>query len=108
MKGKIAVRFLLAMFIAIILIVVAVYLIYVSIRGGNWNCTKCKTEFTVWCSKCYVEHAADQTTWDGGPELGDDLYECINDCGFWTSASGPDQRCNNDAKEPCKVMGVYD
>ena len=101
---RVAVPYLVAIIILIIIAAIVIFLIYVVIKEGGWDCTKCKTQFTVWCSECYLTNV-DTTSWIGGNELGQELSECVNACDYWSGA-GVEQDCAG-AEVYCKGMIIY-
>lgn len=102
---RVATRYLVAIVILIIIAVIVIFLIYVIMREGSWDCTKCKTQFTTWCSECYLANVGNDD-WSGGNNLGDELFMCVVNCGYWPNPTGPNQRCEN-AEEPCTGMIIY-
>jgi hypothetical protein len=102
---NIAIPYSITLIIGVIILAIAILLIYLTMRGGSWDCQKCRTQFATWCSKCFLDNA-DQTTWMGGSKLGEGLGNCVGECGFWTGASGSDQDCTG-AEQACKPMNVF-
>jgi hypothetical protein len=102
MKG-IAIPYLIALILGIIILAIATYLIYKTIKNGGLDCQDCRSKFVAWCSSCSLTNMG-KTSWSGGSKLSD-LYDCVGECGFWTGASGTDQDCTG-AQDVCKAMGV--
>lgn len=103
MKG-VAIPYLVAIIILIVIAAVVIFLIYMAIKQGGWDCTKCKTQFTTWCTECYLANV-DKANWAGGNELGGELSECVDACGYWSGA-GTNQDCMG-AEDYCKGMIIY-
>jgi hypothetical protein len=106
MKG-IAIPYLIALILGVIILAIAVYLIYKSIKNGGLDCQDCRSKFVAWCSGCsLIPGNMGKPSWtEKGSELGKTLYDCVTKCGFWTGASGSDQNCAG-AQDTCKAMGV--
>jgi len=104
MKG-IAVPYLIAIILGIIILAIATYIVYRSMQDGGLDCQQCKAEFVAWCSSCYLANM-DKATWTGGTKLGETLYECVKKCGFWSPPENVDDQDCQGAKEPCEAMGV--
>ncbi len=104
MNGDVSIGYVIAIIIAIIAMAIIIYIVYDVLRGGSWDCAKCRTQFTTWCLDCYRSNVT--TPWSGGPNLGDSLYECVKKCNYWPSASGSNQDCQN-AEVPCKNFLLY-
>jgi len=68
-------------------------------QDGGLNCQQCKADFVAWCSTCYL------SKWKSENQLGQERYDCVTECGYWSDATGPEQDCQ-DAKEACGAMGV--
>ena len=105
MIGRAGIPFLVAVIVGIILLAVVIFFVYEALKRGTWDCVKCKTQFTTWCLTCYRANVG-MDVWSGGDQLGDDLYECVKNCGYWPSVSGANQRCEN-AKDPCDPFILY-
>jgi len=105
MTGSIGVPYLIGIIIAVIALAIIIFVVYEVLRGGSWDCVKCKTQFTTWCLDCYRANV-NMTDWGGGNKLGSDLYNCVNKCGYWSSASDPNQDCQN-AEDACKPLILY-
>ena len=99
MKKGLAVPYIIAIILGIIILAICVYLIYKAISGDKIDCQECKARLTTWCSICYL------SGWDKDYELGEELSECVNDCGFWTGTT-PDTLCDTNAMALCKGMGI--
>lgn len=99
MKG-VAVPYIIALLIGIIVLTIAVYLIYVYVvHEPPLECQKCRALFASWCSKCYLQN------WDGENKIvGTDLEQCVKDCNLYTT---PKNDCSHvDTKNACKGVGV--
>jgi len=104
MKG-IAVPFLVAFIIGVIVLAIAILLIYYVVEGGSWDCKKCRAQFTTWCSECFVVNVNEEE-WIEGTKLGEKLSNCVKECGIWTSASA-ESDCQG-AEETCKPFNVFE
>ena len=98
MRKGVAIPYVIGLLIAIIVLVVAVYLIYLYvIRGEPLSCMECQAKFTAWCSKCYLANwEIDNTI------VGTELEQCVQECGHWST---PNDDCSV-AKDACKGVGV--
>ena len=101
----VAVPFLIAFIIGIIILAIAILLIYYSVEGGSWDCKKCRTQFTTWCSECFVANVNEED-WTGGKKLGEELSKCVKECEIWASASA-ESDCGG-AKDVCKPFNVFE
>jgi len=112
MIGRVATGFLIAVIIGIILLGIVIFILYDVFKGGSWDCAKCKTEFTTWCTNCFLANIKTTTTptsgseWQDGGELGKELYECVRKCNYWPSATSVNQDCVN-AEDACKPFILY-
>ena len=93
-----AIPYIIGLLIAIIVLAVAVFLIYLYvIQKKPLSCPECGAKFAAWCSKCYLK------SWEGSNEMSDELKQCVRDeCGYW---SNPEDTCEN-AEDACKGVGV--
>lgn len=85
MKG-LAVSYIIALIIGLIILAVGGYLIYRALSEEALKCKECQAQFTGWCSTCYL------SLWSADNPLGDELAECVSDCGYWPSVL-PAQNC---------------
>ena len=101
MNKGLAVPYIIALILGVIILAVAAYLVYKSVWGSKLDCQECKAKFTTWCSICYL------ADWDKEYNLGD-LSECVDECGYWPGATaGKDCKTDSvEAKEACSGMGV--
>lgn len=103
MKG-VAVPYIIAIILGVIVLAVAVYLIYKVITGETLDCEECRAKFTGWCSTCYLANTG-QTTWiNEGSKLGDKLAKCLNGCNVWTGVN-ENQNCVG-SQDACKLVGI--
>ena len=112
MKRKGGIAFIVALVIGITLLGIVIFIVYEVLKGGSWDCVKCKTEFTAWCTNCFLVNALTTTTpsegseWVDGTEMGQELYECVVACSYWVGATGADQNCMR-AEDPCRPFIIY-
>ena len=99
MKKGLAIPYIIALILGIIILAVAAYLIYKAVTGNQINCQECRAKFTTWCSVCYLGN------WDKDYTLGDELSKCVDKCGYWTGATA-DSKCDSDAKSSCASIGI--
>lgn len=97
MKG-VAISYVIALAIGLIILAVGAYLIYKAMSEGSLECQECKAKFAAWCSTCYL------SGWSGDTQLGQDLSECLDDCGLWASPAA-DKDCVG-AAPYCAGVGV--
>jgi len=105
MKG-IAIPYIIALILGIIILGIIIYMVYKAWQGGSWDCVECKAKFTTWCSECYMTNMG-KGAWTGGNKLGEDRYNCVKACGYWSSP--PETVDNQDctgAENPCQSIGV--
>jgi hypothetical protein len=100
MKRGLAVPYIIALILGLIILAVAAYLIYKAVTGGELDCQECKAKFTTWCSMCYLAN------WEKDYELGEELSKCVSECGFWPGASEDMDCTHSNADESCKGTGV--
>jgi len=98
MRKGVAIPYMVGLLIAIIVLAVATYLIFLYvIQKKPFSCAECGAKFSAWCSNCFLKG------WEGSNTIvGTDLEECVKDCGYYTPS-------NNDcsaAEEACKGVGV--
>jgi len=102
MKRGLAIPYIIALILGIIILAVAAYLIYKAVTRDQINCQECRARFTTWCSVCYLGD------WEHENQLGDELAKCVDKCGYWTGAIAS-KNCNLDkdeATEACASIGV--
>ncbi len=99
MKG-VAIPYMIGLLIAIIVLVVAAYLIYFFvIQNKPLSCTECGANFAAWCSRCYM------SGWGAVYNMDDKLRQCVSTCGYWSCSGDGCNDCNA-AENPCKGVGV--
>lgn len=97
MRKGVAIPYIIGLLIAIIVLAIAVFLIYLYvIRKEPLKCQECGAKFAAWCSKCYLKG------FEGTNTMSNELKTCVEDCNFWT---GPDNICDN-AIDACEGVGV--
>jgi len=98
MRKGVAIPYIIGLLIAIIVLAVAVFLIYLYvIQKKPLSCSECGAKFAAWCSKCYLK------SWEGtNTIMGTELEQCVKDCGYY-SPSNDDCKA---AEEDCKGVGV--
>ncbi len=104
MIGRVGTGFVVAVVVGIVLLTIFIFLAYKASKTESWDCVKCKTEFTTWCSMCFTVNAG-KDDWSLGGNLGEDLAKCLNDCGYWPgTATGDD--CTN-AETACEPFILF-
>ncbi len=102
MKKGIAVPYVIALILGIIILAIAAYLIYKAIMGDQLNCQECKATFTTWCSTCYLSNPQ----WSGNYQLGKDLATCLDKCNYWPGVTLDTTCTNTNAPTQCKGIGI--
>ncbi len=102
MRKGLAIPYIIALVLAIIILAIGGYLMYRAFTEGKLSCQECKAQFTTWCSMCYLGNPP----WSADYELGEDLSECVGSCGYW-SGTDEDTKCTDtEAPDACSGMGV--
>jgi hypothetical protein len=82
-KADVSIQYIVAMILGIVVLLLAAYLIYVYIFKSPFNCTKCTTEVTAWCGKCYKIYG--KTGWDGYM-MDQKVKDCVSKCQLSSSS----------------------
>ena len=97
MPKAIAIPYIIAIFLGIIVLALIVYLIYRTVSTPQIDCNACKAQFTSWCRLCW-------STCFSGNRIDDKLCDCLNKCGISCSTG---DSCEADSmKNGCKAVGV--
>ena len=97
----VAVPYIVAIVLAVIIIGVAVYLIYRIVVKSPLSCEECRARFATWCATCYLSNPG-TTDWIGGKGMDDELKECATSCNLY---SGDGLDCTN-AADDCQAVGI--
>jgi hypothetical protein len=93
MKG-VAIPYIIAILIGIIVLVIAVFIFYKSSGGAILTSEQCKARFLTWCTNCVM------TGWKANP-IPTELKDCLPGAGI----INPPNDCT-DAADKCKLIGV--
>ncbi len=98
MKG-IAVPYIVALLLGIIVLGIIVYLVYLHIiLKQPLSCQECGAKFVNWCAKCFLKE------WGGDNEMDEELKDCVPRCNLGIAREGGNECVG--AEEDCKAVGI--
>ena len=98
MRKAVAIPYIIALVLGMIVLVFVVYWIYRSFTGQGINCNECKSQFIDWCTRCALANKG-KTDWD--TNIASNSPSCAQTCDF----TGGSISCS-DAEDECKAVGV--
>ncbi|MEM5790457.1 MAG: hypothetical protein QXP77_00135 [Candidatus Aenigmatarchaeota archaeon] len=101
MEKGVAIPYIVALVIGLIVIVFIVYWVYRSFGGQGVSCSDCKSQFIDWCTRCAMVNKG-SNTWTINAGGGAPLCARGGNCSFCTTAPYNCNSCQND----CKSVGV--
>jgi len=100
-KGDIAVPYVVAIILGIIVLVIIVYIIYRYVLHSPLSCHECTAKLTTWCSKCYIVNYNRASWTESGSGMDDELKECVVMCELSTAMDD----CIG-AEDDCLIVGI--
>jgi len=97
-KADISISHVMAIFIGVIVLSVAVYLIFYHFRKNPLNCTQCTAELAAWCVECYK--ICGRSNWGADNVMSTELGECVTRCDLLSAATSS---CDVNSFEFCKA-----
>jgi len=94
MTKGIAIQTILMLLVGILVVGIIVYVVYRYFVGAPLGEQECRARLTSWCSSCKVMNYS-----YAGYALGQNLVDCIDNYGFWTSGTF-------DATDTCEADGL--